>query len=125
MIDPLEILELITEVGVDAVFRTYASDAYDPATGQRTRGALTTHMKKVLPPYKMSVTTAAERFGSVDGVKEATYFSAVAASGLGFIPAVNQELVWDGQVWNLTAVNPIRDEAAVLAYEFGMKGKAA
>jgi hypothetical protein len=124
MIDPLEIQELIEETGISMVFRTYASESYDASTGKRTRGALISHNTKGLPPYKMSVTTAAERFGSVDGVKEAQFFSAVGASGLAFVPCVNQELVWDSQVWSLTAVNPIRDEAAVLLYEFGMKGKA-
>ncbi len=125
MIDPQEILDLLTDYGVDAVFNTYASDSYSASTGKRTRTGLAAYTRKIIPPYKMSVSSAAERFGSVDGIKEATFFSAVAAKDIGFVPAVNQELVWDGQTWTLTAVNPIRDEAAVLAYEFGMKGVAA
>lgn len=117
-----EVADMIREDGVSAVFKTYASASLTPSTGKVTRGTSTSHTVTVVPPNADG--GVVEQYGSIDGVKEAKLFSVVAALGLAFEPQVGQEFVWDNQTWTVTWVNPIRSNAGVLAYQFGIKGRA-
>lgn len=124
MISASEVAAMIQdpEVGVSAVFNTYACEDLSPATGKVTRGALTAHSVTVMAPNAGG--RAVEQFGDTEGVREAELFSIVAAQGLSFTPYAGQEFVWDGKTWSVTWVNPIRTATGVIAYEFGIKGKA-
>lgn len=118
-----EVLAMVQEDGVSAVFNTYATPAnYDATDGGVSRGARTAHPVTVIPPNADA--GVVKQFGNVDGVKEASLFSLVPASGLSFEPYVGQEFVWDSQTWAVTWINPIRSNAGVLAYQFGIRGKA-
>lgn len=117
-----EVSNMIAADGVTAVFRTYASAVLNKSTGKVARGAMTAHTVTVIPPNADG--GVVKQFGDVDGVKDASLFSMVAAQGLAFEPAVGQEFVWDGQTWTVTWTNPIRSNIGVLAYQFGIKGKA-
>ncbi len=117
-----EVAEILTdpEVSETAVFRTYATETYSTSTGKTTRGTKTEHTVTVVTPNADG--KVVQRFGAIDGVKEAALFSLVSAQGLTFEPAVGQEFVWDSQTWTVTWVNPIRGPVGVLAYQFGIKG---
>lgn len=117
-----KVLSVIRKYGVAAVFNAYATETYSASTGKVTRGTLTAHSVTVTPPNADG--SVAKQFGNVDGVKEASLFSVVAASGLGFAPAVGQEFVWDSKTWSVTWVNPILDNTGLIAYQFGIKGAA-
>lgn len=115
-----KVRDTIVKHGVAAVFTTYATTVYDEATGKATRGAATSNPVTVTPPNADG--SVVKQFGSVDGVKEASLFAIVAASGLTFTPDVGQEFVWDSKTWTVTWTNPIRDNTGVVAYQFGIKG---
>jgi hypothetical protein len=117
-----EVADIIEADGERAAFVTYATVELDRSTGKVTRGVEASHEVTVVPPNADG--GVVEQFGSVDGVKEASLFSIVAALGLAFEPTVGQEFLWNDRTWTVTWVNPIRSNLGVLAYQFGIKGRA-
>jgi len=118
-----KVLEILTTYGTDGVFRTYASTTYAPGTGLVALGASTDHTHKVIPPYSPRRGDL-ERWGSVDGIREAQALSAVSASGLTFTPAVGMEFIYAGKTWRIVGVNPIRYQGSVVMYELALAAKA-
>ena len=116
-------LSLLAKHGVDAVFRVYGTDSYDPTTGITTHAVPADHTHKIVPPYK-SGSSAMERFGGVDGVVIADAFSAVSPSGMTITPAVGMEVIYDSKTWIITAVNVVRTEAEIVLYELALASKA-
>ena len=122
MITAARVAQIIYRYGVSAVFNTYASESYSETTGKVTRSGLTAHTVTVTPPNADG--SIVKQFGPIDGVTDAALFSVVAAQGLTFEPAVGQEFVWDSRTWVVTWTSPVRGPSGVLAYQFGIKGKA-
>jgi hypothetical protein len=117
------VLAILQRYGVDAVFRTYATTSYDPASGEVTLEAATDHTHKIIPPYSPRRADL-ERWSGVEGVKEAEALSAVSASGLTFTPAVGMEVLYGGKTWRIVSVHPIQFQASVILYEFALTTRA-
>jgi hypothetical protein len=122
-ISAAQVLEILARYGTDAVFRTYASTSYNPATGLVTLGAATNHTHKVVPPYSPRRGDL-ERWAGNTGIREAEALSGVSASGLAFTPAVGMEFVYAGKTWRITGVNPIRYQGNIVMYEVALTAVA-
>jgi hypothetical protein len=116
------VLEILTRYGTDAVFRTYASTSYAPGTGLVTLGSATDHVHKVVPPYSPRRGDL-DRWGPIDGIRQAKALSAVSAAGLSFTPTVGMEFLYAGRTWRIVGVNPVRYQDAAVLYELALVAK--
>ena len=115
-----KVLAIIAKYGTNATFSIEAAGTtYDPVMGEVVAGgADTTSVKKVSPidrniqEYTADNETIAKAFGMI----------LVAASGLGFVPLVNQKIVIGANTWKAVRVDPISSGDDVAVYQIFIRG---
>lgn len=104
------IADLITRVGIPAIFDTTAGSVYDPETGTVIRPEVGPVTVKATPPGADE-----KRPGDGTGLSRGaqTY---IAAEGLTFEPRVGMSVTFKDRVWAIGAVHPIHSGDQVAAY---------
>ena len=112
---PATALALLAKYGTSATF-TVESLAYAAATGITTPTTTAAYALKISPPAPYSQ-------GLVDGelIRSDDLRTTLAASGLAFTPYIGQKVTFDGKVWSVQEVRPLRSGDLVAAYELRLR----
>jgi len=120
-----KIKDILTKLGDDGELRTYASEKYNVATRDVTRGSSTDTTVKMVPPYKDVSGSSLNQFvatsANPDGWKKAEAISIVEAEAISVEINLGMELIYDNVLWKILAVTPLKFKSVVLAWAVGLK----
>lgn len=94
--------QLLTDLGKDASWDQTTGGVYDPATGDVTGESVTNNAVKITPLESYD-----RKFVDGHTVKDGDAYCGVAAQDLAFTPKVGDDLVFDGETWEIVSVGRV------------------
>ena len=112
---PDDVLELITEFGLDASF-VVQSKTYDKTTGKTTYGAQPNEIVKATPPWPND-----ESFSRGQVATDGNAVTYLYSKGLPFTPVAGMQVVIDSLAWTITKVQRIKSGTLDAAWGLGIQ----
>ncbi|UOF80041.1 head tail attachment protein [Caudoviricetes sp.] len=109
------VLEIVEAFGKVATARVKSGQAYDESAATVTETS-TDYTVKILPPERFDV-------GYVDGdvIRASDLKSAVAASGLAFVPKPGMQVIFDGSTYLAVTVSPVYAGEQIAMWELQLR----
>jgi hypothetical protein len=112
------VYNLIEKLGIEASYKDWTSEVFDPATNETTRSGEVDYDVKAIPPYEV-----VDAYGNHRLIAEGKGMTGIANYSLSFVPKKSRELTIAGTIWVITSVQPLSNASGVLCYLFGVDSK--
>lgn len=106
-----EIYDIIQDLGIDAIVRTYPSATFDPDTNKTTLGSVTDYSVKIIPPYKNK-----EGYKPAELITSGKGFTGIANYQLFFTIKAGLKIIIANKEWTVISYTEIKNNTGVLLY---------